>query len=192
MNIPEIHGVFADAILTDEADNLIFGSFWGRDTSIREFQGRLTLGSSEGGLSALNLVQPIDDGATKKVYVKIGNVDLIEQMTGRVQTDILGEMVHCWLYRQEIIKPDLANHRAILVNSLEANPAHLWDAIKVVCPIPLLDHWSEALLPVMIDNGMIKKMVGINQCGTQIAIDEELMASIVKKACHERSITIHP
>jgi hypothetical protein len=39
MSIPVIHGAFVDCILTDEADNLVFGSFWGRDTAIREFQG---------------------------------------------------------------------------------------------------------------------------------------------------------
>ncbi|MBC8209447.1 MAG: hypothetical protein H8E21_00160, partial [Gammaproteobacteria bacterium] len=53
--IPEVHGVFVDAILTDEASNLVFGSFWGRDTAIRELQGRLTLAQSAGGLSAFTV-----------------------------------------------------------------------------------------------------------------------------------------
>jgi hypothetical protein len=28
MTIPEIYGVFVDSILTDDADNLVFGSVW--------------------------------------------------------------------------------------------------------------------------------------------------------------------
>ena len=90
MVIPEIHGVFVDSVLTDEADNLVFGSFWGHDTAIREFQGRLTLGASEGGLSTFNIMGDDRLNQHKKLFVRVGNVEALDQMTGRVHTDILG------------------------------------------------------------------------------------------------------
>jgi hypothetical protein len=190
MSIPEIHGVFVDSILTDEADNLVFGSFWGHDTAIREFQGRLTLGSSEGGLSTFTVMGDDRHGKLRKVFTRLDNIDSLEQMTGRVHTDILGEMVHCWLYRKEIIKPDLANHRLMLIGKDDL-PENLWDAIKMICPVPMLDHWKDQITPAMLEAGMIKPLSGINQSGTQIVIDEEVMAMIVKTGCKNGSLTVN-
>jgi len=55
MEIREVQGIYVDAVLTDEADNLIFISLWGRDTSIRELQARITLGDTDSGLTGLNI-----------------------------------------------------------------------------------------------------------------------------------------
>ena len=187
--IPEIHGVFVDAILTDEASNLVFGSFWGRDTAIRELQGRLTLGQSAGGLTAFTVQGDDCHGQLRQVFTRIGNIETLEQMTGRVHTDILGELVHCWLYQREVIKPDMANHRAMLI-SQHKQPTHLWAVIKGICPVPLLDHWQEFLIHEMTRKGMIKPLNGINQYGTQIAIDEGMMAALVKDGCINGTLAI--
>ena len=186
MNMNEVFGIFVDSVLTDESDNLIFISLWGRDTAIRELQGRLTLGASESGLTAFNLRN--DD---TKVFVKIGNIQAMEQMAGRVQTDILGELVHCFIFHKEIMKPDLANHRAVLI-AQEGEPDYLWNAVKHTCPVPLLDHWETVLLPILRDTGMIKNLSGINQSGTQINIDEERIALLVKQECMNGRLTVAP
>ena len=186
MNMNEVFGIFVDSVLTDESDNLIFISLWGRDTAIRELQGRLTLGASESGLTAFNLRN--DD---TKVFVKIGNIQAMEQMAGRVQTDILGELVHCFIFHKEIMKPDLANHRAVLI-AQEGEPDYLWNAVKHTCPVPLLDYWETVLLPILKDTGMIKNLSGINQSGTQINIDEERIALLVKQECMNGRLTVAP
>jgi hypothetical protein len=186
MNINEVFGIFVDSVLTDEADNLIFISLWGRDTAIRELQGRLTLGVAEGGLTHLNLRN--DD---TKAFVQIGNINAMEQMTGRVHTDILGELVHCFIFHKEIMKPDLANHRAILI-AHEGEPSFLWNAVKYACPVPLLDHWESVLLPLLKNAGMIKPLSGINQSGTKITIDEEQMALLVKQECLNGRLSVTP
>jgi len=189
MSIREIHGIFVDSVLTDEADNLVMISLWGRDTSIRELQSRITLGDVEGGLSAFNLV---DSEHKIKCFVKVGDKDKLEQMTGRVHTTILGELVHCFLYPQEIIKPDLANHRAILIYQSDDAPdsytAHLWNMIKAICPIPVLDHWGGVLIPIMKQTEMITSLTGIRQCGIKIAIDIDRLADIVKQGCLDKRL----
>jgi len=184
MIMQELQGGFVDAVLTDDADNLVFCSFWGHDTSIRELQGRFTLGTSEGGLTTFNL-----SSADRKVYVRIANVDTLEQISGRVQTGILGELVHYWLYHRNIIKPDLANHRAMLITQDDESP-DVWSVIKHICPVPLLDHWKDILMPQMKDHAMIKSLQGINQWGTQIAIDEAIMTDLVKAGCRNGMLTV--
>ena len=189
MVVPEIHGVFVDSVLTDQASNLLFCSFWGNDTSIRDLQARFTLANAEGGLTAFNITGNDAQGKPLKTFVQLGNIANIGQMTGRVHTDILGDMVHCWLYNNEIMKPDLANHRALLINQ-DGQPNNLWNAIKLVCPVPLLDHWQDLITTAMIDADMITPLSGINQYGVQINIDEEAIAMIVKEACMDGSLSI--
>jgi len=191
MEIREVHGIYVDAVLTDEADNLIFISLWGRDTSIRELQARITIGDTDSGITCLNIYRP---GTGVKTYVDLSNALSLEQMTGRINDSILGDLVHCFLFQKAVVYPDLANHRSILIHQHEVIEADhistMWNIIKAICPIPLLDRWCDVLLPIMKESGMISSLSGINQCGTKIAIDEEQMAAIVKQQCVEQRIAI--
>lgn len=191
MEIREVHGIYVDAVLTDEADNLIFISLWGRDTSIRELQARITLGDTDSGLTGLNIYR---SGTGVKKYVDLFNAASLEQITGRISDSIFGDLVHCFLYQKAVVYPDLANHRSILIHQDGVSEADhistMWNIIKAICPVPLLDHWCDVLLPIMKESGMISSLSGINQCGTKIAIDEEQMAAIVKQQCVEQRLAI--
>ena len=182
--VTEVHGLFLDALLKDRENNLVFGSFWGSDTAIRDFQGRLTLGLQEGGMNSFYVETDLD-----KQRVQVQNIDQIDQQTGRVRTDIYGDMVHCILFAKEILKPDMANHRAILISRTDEVP-NLWNAVKLVCPVPLLDHWQGYILPILENAGMIHLLRGINQYGVKIEIDEDKMAEIVKAGCITGRLTI--
>jgi len=188
LSVNEVYGLFCDAILTDRERNLVFGSFWGSDTAIRDFQGRLTLGLQEGGMNAFNILETGSDKPVK-MYVHVPNIDQIGQHTGRVRTDIYGDMVHLQLYANDIIKPDLANHRALLISKTRESH-NLWNAIKLICPVPLLDHWQDYILYKMEAAEMIHHLHGINQFGTKIEIDEEAMAEIVKNGCLSTALTL--
>ena len=184
MEMQEIHGIFVDSILTDETDHLVFASLWGSDTSIRELQARLTLDSGDHALSSFNLK------ADQRVHVRVSNVDTIEQMTGRVQTDIFGDLVHCFLFQRDIVKPDLANHRATLV-SRSSRPEYLWDTIIHISPVPLLWHWQEHLLPIMQDLGMVTALTGIGQHGTRLVIDEAQLSLAVKELVRDGVLLVN-
>ncbi len=195
MTIPEIHGIFVDAILTDDSDNLLFLSLWGRDTGIREFQARLTIGNQVGGLTQFNAIGKDQNNADKtlKLFARINNINSMSQLTGRIHTDILGDMVHCWLYHRDLVIPDFANHRAVIVSNTREdfkNAEALWPTIKAICPIPLLNHWGDTIIPAMQQADMIKIFDGVNQSGCKIAIDEEIMAEIVKSGCLNQSLCI--
>jgi len=145
---------------------------------------------SEGGMTSFNVQGDDYQNQLRKVFTRIGNIESLEQMTGRVHTDILGELVHCWLYQRDIIKPDMANHRALLI-SMDDESLNLWNLVKTICPVPLLDHWENQLIPELYNSGMIKSLNGINQTGKQIVIDEDQMALIVKNGCQDGSLTVH-
>ncbi|MBT4860822.1 MAG: hypothetical protein HON46_08460 [Gammaproteobacteria bacterium] len=62
--------------------------------------------------------------------------------------------------------------------------------MKTICPVPLLDHWENQLIPELYTSGMIKSLNGINQTGKQIVIAEDQMALIVKNGCQDGSLTV--
>jgi hypothetical protein len=200
MTMYEAHGIFVDALLADQANNLVFVSLWGRDTSVREMQSRITLGSAEGGLTVFNVIEKlpetqalIEGRSQRKHFVRIGDANALEQHTGRVQTDILGELVHWFLFQRTILKPDLANHRATLIGHdlrFAKDDRLIWSLIRSICPVPLLDHWAADLMPVFRGSGMIDTFSGINQVGVQIALDEERVANYVKQACQEGRLSL--
>ncbi len=181
----EVYGLFCDAILVDEIGDLVFGSFFARDTAIREFQSRLTLATAEGGLTEFNITNA--DGYSNHAKVVISS---LKQMNGRINTDVLGEIVHCFLYNEDVLRPDHANHQALLINRTD-DRSSLWRSIVATCPIPLLEHWQDILVPDMIDAGMITFFTGFNQFGIKINIREEAMARIVKNRCLDHSLTLH-
>ncbi len=188
MTLHDVHGVFVDALLTDDAEGLIFLSIWGRDTAIRELQARITLGATEGGLTSLSILEQRPEGIKKHLVRLISN-DMIEQLTGRVRKNILGDIVHCWLYHRDIVKPDKANCRALLINQHDQFDS-LWQVVKLICPVPVMDHWKELLLVSLEAKGMITRLCGINQFGVRIAIDESAVERMVKDFCHEGRLTV--
>ncbi len=184
----DVHGVFVDALLTDDAEGLIFLSIWGRDTAIRELQARITLGATEGGLTSFSIQEQRPEGL-KKHLVRLNSNDMIEQLTGRVRKNILGDIVHCWLYHRDIVKPDKANCRALLINQHDQFDS-LWQIVKLICPVPVMDHWRELLLTSFETKGMITRFCGINQFGVRIAIDESAVERMVKDFCLEGRLTV--
>ena len=73
-----VDGIFCDALVNDDQDDLIFASLWGRDTAIQELLARLTLSSSEGGIAQL-----IFRGQNPKA-IHLGNPDRLDKLTGRM------------------------------------------------------------------------------------------------------------
>ena len=91
MPITETPGLYADAVLTDDGNNLLFLSLWGRDTAVQEFRARLSLPVHEGGLDNFHL-----EGLP---FVQIGNPERLVTDSGRTPSQLIfGSLVHLWLY----------------------------------------------------------------------------------------------
>ena len=99
--IEECNDLFVDACACDEQRNLVFLSAWGRDTALQEFLARLTLGSTEDGLSQFHIVV---DGRSLPVFP---NIDLLEKRTTRqMRGTVFGSLIHLWLFDRRCVQPD--------------------------------------------------------------------------------------
>ena len=155
--IDECIDLMADGCVGDEHGNLVFLSAWARDTAVQEFLARLTLGRSEQGLDQFHLVT--DQGASIPVFV--GNTDNLEKRTTRAfRRTLFGSMVHLWLYDRRCVKPDKANASALalLPKAVSDHTERLWTLTRETCPLPLLDHWRDAVLDLLQSREMLTRL----------------------------------
>ncbi|QLG94736.1 hypothetical protein HZF02_23555 [Pseudomonas yamanorum] len=154
--IEECPDLYVDACACDEQRNLVFLSAWGRDTALQEFLARLTLGSSENGLSQFHIVV---DGRSLPVFP---NIDMLEKRTTRqLRGTLFGSLVHLWLFDRRCAQPDRANHFAYaLLESGQSPHQRLWPLIIDTCPLPLLPHWQVPVMDVLTQNDMLQSLPG--------------------------------
>ncbi len=169
------HGVYTDALLTD-SDRLLFGSFWGRDTSVQEFIARLQIGAGNGGLESFKI-----DG--NPVYP--GNIDHLEKRTGRHVSPVFGNMIHLWIYNAELTKDNQGANSAYIVDKsngadyagtdslLHHYEEAIWGKMLALSPVPLMDRWACILVPYGIDKGWVTLMEGCDICAVKIQLPDD-------------------
>jgi hypothetical protein len=154
--LDECPDLMADGCVGDEHGNLVFLSIWARDTAVQEFLARLTLGRSEQGLDRFHLVT---EQASIPVFV--GNVENLEKRTTRAfRRTLFGSMVHLWLFDKRCVKPDKANASALalLPKAVSDHTERLWALVQETCPLPLLDHWRDAVVELLRSQDMLTRL----------------------------------
>lgn len=189
MRIEEAPELYADALLVDAYNKLLFISLWGRDTSIQEFLARVTLSQDEDGLHRFTLVHEYADGHHRK-QVLVGDIKRLDHTTGRLPSqNLFGNMVQLWLFDQLASVPDLATRRAIALFRHKATVQHaggliqpdqIWQMVKSLCHLPLLDHWSNHIIDTFLRREWIMPIDGLSVHGALIdlSMGEEIETEI--------------
>ncbi len=190
MVLPEVPGIFADAVVTDAHESLVFLSLWGRDTAIQELLARLSVSEREGGLEQLSLTGPDH----QNVRIRTGSADRYGKITGRMPKDnLFGTVSQLWLYDRLVTEPDRVNRKAILlhrdcdlsqplnhgVDSGEDREFRLWQLVRQTCHLPLLDHWQDTVLDAFRQEGWIQDLPGIGLNGITIDLGSDDVEQVV-------------
>ena len=191
MPITETPGLYADAVLTDDGNNLLFLSLWGRDTAVQEFRARLSLPVHEGGLDNFHL-----EGLP---FVQIGNPERLVTDSGRTPSQLIfGSLVHLWLYDRLAVEPDRANRRALLLYRPEEESKiggqtslrdRLWSLVTETCHLPLLPAWRDTLLEAFQAAGWIKTLQGIGVAAYALDLGDDEVEKVVSRLIRERRLT---
>ncbi|OHR78464.1 hypothetical protein HMPREF3289_03070 [Pseudomonas sp. HMSC75E02] len=171
--IEELPDLFVDACVCDEQRNLVFLSAWGRDTVLQEFLARLTLGREENGIDQFHVIV---DGRRLPVFP---NQELLEKRTTRqFRGTLFGSLLHLWLFDRRASTPDQANHFAFALLEREEDPHHrLWPLVMETCPLPLLPHWREPVMGVLIQHQMLTALPGAigNVCAWRLTLQLDVL-----------------
>lgn len=171
--IEELPDLYVDACVCDEQRNLVFLSAWGRDTVLQEFLARLTLGREANGIDQFHVIV---DGRRLPVFP---NQELLEKRTTRqFRGTLFGSLLHLWLFDRRASAPDQANHFAFALLECEEDPHHrLWPLVMETCPLPLLPHWREPVMDVLIQHQMLTALPGAigNVCAWRLALQLDVL-----------------
>lgn len=157
LRIDECPDLMVDGYVGDESGHLVFLSVWARDTAIQQFIARLTLGRNEDGLDQFHILT--DQNGSVPVFV--GNVDRLDKRSTRVfRRTLFGSMVNLWLFDQRCVKPDKANASALALLRRDADQPfqRLWTLVQDTCPLPLLDHWRDTVLDMLLAQSMLSRL----------------------------------
>jgi len=170
LEINEVPGVFCDAHIIEPA-GVRFLSIWGRDTAIQEFLARLSLPERDGGLRSFHIGASGQEGAC---HASIGDPGNLMRMTARRTGTVFGELVHLWLYDRLAVDADRSNGKAFLFYREGARDLScaLWEILKHVLWVPVLDHWRDELLARLDGMGCINKVDGYRLGAFDINLSE--------------------
>lgn len=144
--IDEFPGLFADACIRDLNGAVIFLSVFGRDTGLRQMTSAFHLGAARDGVDEINLTSV---STLEKCNARIGDASVLEFHTGRLQTELFGDIVHGWIYNPMLEKPDFKSRLGWIIQpnmSEDQLAKRIWEFYKALSPLPLMDHWKESVL----------------------------------------------
>jgi hypothetical protein len=155
--IKECPELMADACICDEQRNLVFLSVWGRETAVREFLARLTLGADKEGLDQFHLIGEQD----LALPVWVGDVERLDKhMTREFRRTLFGSLIHVWLVDKRCAAPDQSNSSAfaLLPRHAPDRRQRLWQLVQSTSPLPLLDHWRDTVLELLESRSMLSPL----------------------------------
>jgi hypothetical protein len=192
--VGDVHGLFADAIVQHkDTGALLFGSFWGRDTAVQEFLARLSLASSEGGLTAVTLADvDAPERPDGQVRIRIDDPGQLAKLTGRMPAaNLFGAVAQVWLYVPLAAAPDYAGRRALrllladpgLPDAAQRTAAFegeaAWALFKSVSPVPLLDDWREVMIRTGVAQAWLKFHPGLGVHALEIDLSASGFEAVV-------------
>lgn len=201
--VADVSGLYADAFVMDQGTGqMVFASFWGRDTTLQELLARLSLPGHEGGLASLEFV-PCQEGEGESRRLEIGDPDRLAKLSGRMPADnLFGALAQLWLYDRKAVEPDHAARRALLLTEGElpspgegqdwAGPGaeRVWALFKTVSHLPLLDHWRDVLVPQALESGWLRLHPGVKANAIELDLGAADYEAAVSRLIREGRLTL--
>lgn len=143
------HDLFADAFFILNG-RLMFASLHGRDSGIMSFLAGLSLPAHQGGIDKLGFRLP----ETHHVYPFDSTAHMFTNLSKRVSkymTHNFGMLTHVFVYSDELVAPDPEKRMAWIIQENEKTDIQdtVWQCIKQISDIPLMDKWRSRLITML-------------------------------------------
>lgn len=156
LHLTSSHDLFCDAFFIHQ-DCLMFASLHGRDCNVLSFMAALSAPTYQGGLYKLSFKLP-----QEKHYSIEKTATVFQKLKKRItkyMTHNFGLLTHAFLYHDAFLEPDRENKSSWIIQddlSLDLDKA-IWECVKHLSDIPLLDHWQIHILAMLTEQDSIKR-----------------------------------
>ncbi|GIU42806.1 hypothetical protein TUM4438_10220 [Shewanella sairae] len=178
-------GLYLDAFVVDDRDEVIFISLWARDGEMQHLFAALTLPITQGGYREKRVRLP--DGNLQTL--NLNRVKDMKKITTRLpRFTPVGEWVHTWLILPELMKTPYGSHEGWILSQNLLNWDALWPVVKTLCHLPLLDEWKNELAVLL--HHSVKHLDAFGVFAYQLTLEPELIEPIIADAVKSGSLPI--
>ncbi len=189
MPILDIRDIYTDAFVLNENGTLAFLSLIGKETAIQEMRARWSLPVSQGGQTDFQV--KTSDGV---IRLNLGNIEALEFISGRLATHLFGHLIQVFVHHYHTQKPDFVNRKAMQLYEKHRDEnidADLWQLIKTLSPLPLLDVWKKFILGEFENRQWLRRLSGYGKVNAvSIHIPEEELAEMLKVSIRSGDLTV--
>lgn len=154
--LTQVGEIFVDAMVRDAQGDLMLLSCYGRDTAIKELMARIHIQGQQGCITELTVKGKLPSGQATLATATLLKPKELEQHSGRLPRMLFGQLIHSWIYNPVILGAHKGAKQAWVIQhqadplqagmSQEQMRNQVWDAVKQLASIPLLEHWREVVL----------------------------------------------
>lgn len=150
-------GIFCISALVAPDGQFLYLSLIGRDTAFQELRGKMTAGQINSFLIERDGKQMASGWFSRDWLGKM------EYHGAKLQTALFGEVGQMILYHPLLTTPDKATQTAALpflgkADSQTVN--QVWQLVKHICEVPLLDAWQAVVMPLLASLEWLKPLQG--------------------------------
>lgn len=138
--IEDVAELYCEALVVHNR-NVVFGSFYGRETAIQETLARLSLKSQdEAALTEFSLALSPDEDTCWA----IDGARLEKTVLRLPEPNLFGNVLQLWLYAKR--QSSVQNAYVLYLNDANEAESVIWQALKRLSPVPLVDLWQDQVL----------------------------------------------
>lgn len=181
--IRQVSDIYCDAMVRSERGDLMLLSCYGRDTAIKELMARIQIQGQRDGIDEITLIGKDPSGRDLYATASLYNPKELLHHTGRMPRGLFGQLIHSWIYNPVILGADKGAQQSWVIQYCghEGEPGgeatgqtrlrgQVWEVVKHLSPIPLLEHWREPLLEHIWSDMVF-------ECGRTISLDHSPLLS---------------
>lgn len=185
IHIKQQSNVFCDSFVANNT-GILFASFWGRSTSLQQFLARMELSVYEDGINQLTF--EVSEGNDQTFPLQSSKN--MQKLSGRVPDTIFdADLSHVFIYDKSTVNIDYSNHKATILyfDNIKIDNTAIWQLIKDISPIPLLDIWMEQMIDTCFKDEYIHHIDGFGGVGALVVdLDtDEFEGSVTQMIKHQ-------
>ena len=203
--LQEFSDIYADALCRDDAGQVMFMSCYGRDTAIQQLMAAFQLPTGNGGIDTFRLAPAIPMDGIKpgqSTTAFVGDPRRLTKLTGKLpRRNLFGNLAHVFIFDENIVQANRGSGTGWVLTAAAEAELHrhrVWQMVRQLSTVPLLEHWREALLlevgaEVVTDfDGQSRWPTLGHLCASRIVIDQDRFISTVSRLVRARVLLRYP
>lgn len=194
----QLPGVFIDALLTDDDDQLVFLSAWGSEAYIQQNRAAFTLAHTSSAIDRLHCklaTPPEKDDVFYPRFAFLNDKKHLTDSVGRpAGHTVFAHLTHWQAYDRLAINVDHVRQASLLLRAPHTDQTawevRLWQAIQNLSTTPLHPAWEKTVLSVFQEKQWVTHLQGFGIDACRIHLPPQDVERTIQEAVKAGDLTL--